>query len=96
MPDPKEPKKAISAALKPGEGLLQYQKWLPTANIKGFKEPVADWVIADVLAKKGYYLGGEQFVNLPIWSSEFNRYILRKVPAEKVRPFSAIENQSTQ
>lgn len=84
VPDPKDPKKSASGpTLKPGEGLLQFQKWMPTANIKGFKEPVADWVVADVLAKKGYYLGGDQFVNLPIWSSEFNRYILRKVPADK-------------
>lgn len=82
-PDPKEPKKVVGGVtLKPGEGLLQMQRWLPTANIKGYREPVADWVVADILAKRGYYLGGEQFVNLPIWSSEYNRYILRKVPAD--------------
>lgn len=82
--DPKEPKKTVGGVtLKPGEGLIQIQRWLPTANIKGYREPVADWVVADVLAKRGYYFGGEQFVNLPIWSSEYNRYILRKVPPEK-------------
>lgn len=83
-PDPKDPKKTVAAVtLKSGEGLLQIQRWLPTANIKGFREPVADWVVADVVARRGHYLGGQQFVNLPIWSSEFNRYILRKVPADK-------------
>jgi hypothetical protein len=83
MPDPNDPKKTVGVKLEPGQGLLQVQRWLPTANIKGYREPVADWVVADVVARRGYYLGGEQFVNLPIWSSEFNRYVLRKVPADK-------------
>ncbi len=79
---PANPKEKTGFHLKPGEGLLQYQRWLPLASIGNNQEPVADWVVADVVARVGHYLGGQQFVNLPIWSSEYNRYILRQVPPE--------------
>ncbi len=81
MPDPKDLKK--SQALKNGQGMLQVQRWLPVASVGSYKEPVGDWVIADVVATRGTYLGGKQFVNLPLWASEFNRYILRDAPPEK-------------
>ena len=80
--DPKEPTKKV-VHLKPGQGLLQVQRWLPFATVGTFKEPVGDWIVADVLVRRGGYVGGKQFVNLPIWSSVYNRYILREVPAEK-------------
>ena len=35
------------------------------------------------MATRGTYLGGKQLVNLPIWSSQFNRFILREAPPEK-------------
>ena len=70
--------------------MLQFQRWLEHANISASDrrvshEPVADWVVADIIATRGTYLGGKQFVNLPLWSSEYNRYILRKVAPEKGR-----------
>ncbi|MCE9532644.1 MAG: hypothetical protein K8T89_16220 [Planctomycetes bacterium] len=69
--------------LKPGQGILQFQRWLPVATIENFKEPIADWIVADVVATRGMYLGGKQFVNLPIWSSKTNAYVLRELPADK-------------
>ena len=81
--DPVSDPKKILADTKPGQGLLQYQRWLPFASVGSYKEPVADWIVADVVVKRGTRVGGKQFVNLPIWSSEYNRYILREVPAEK-------------
>jgi len=80
--DPKDAKKNL-IKLEPGQGLLQYQRWLALAAVGNYKEPVADWIVADVLVKRGTYVGGKQFVNLPIWSSEYNRYILRELPGEK-------------
>jgi hypothetical protein len=87
LPDPKDPKgRWLNNPLKEGQGLLQIQRWM--SNITAFgnnKEPVGDWVVADVVATRGTYLGGKQFVNLPLWSSEENKYLLREVPPERGR-----------
>jgi len=80
--DPKDAKKT-TISLKAGQGVLQFQRWLPVATVGNYKEPVADWVVADVVATRGTYLGGKQFVNLPIWSSKSNNFVLRELPAEK-------------
>ena len=85
--DPKRPEKWVPD-LREGQGLLQVQRWMTKANITAterrlWQEPVADWVVADVVATRGTYLGGKQFVNLPLWSSEYNRYTLREVAAER-------------
>jgi hypothetical protein len=81
--DPPATKTGARPELKPGEGMLQIQRWLPAANVGSYKEPVADWVVADVLARRGHYLGGKQLVNLPLWSSEYNKYVVREAPADK-------------
>ena len=81
-PVEKDPNKPTSPS-KPGQGWLQIQRWLPIASIDKYKEPVADWVVADVLAIRGTYLGGRQLVNLPLWSSEVNKYVLRSAEPEK-------------
>ena len=69
--------------LKSGQGMLQFQRWLPFANIDKYKEPVADWVVAEIVAPRGPDLGGKQLVNLPLWSSNVNKYVLRIGDAEK-------------
>jgi hypothetical protein len=76
--------KKTTITLKSGEALLQVQRWLPMATIGNYKEPVADWVVADIMVKRGHYLGGKQFVTLPIWDSLYNRYILREQAADKL------------
>ena len=81
LPDPKDPKNAIQ--LKSGEALLQIQRWVSVATIGGYREPVGDWIVADLVARRGTYLGGRQWIPIPIWSSEFNRYLHREMPAEK-------------
>ncbi len=68
---------------KPGQGMLQVQRWIPVATIDRYKEPVADWVVADILAIRGAYLGGRQLVSLPTWSSEVNKYVLRPAEPDK-------------
>jgi hypothetical protein len=79
--DPPEPRGR--PLLRPGQALMQVQSWLPVVTVGKFKEPVGDWVVADVVARPGRYLGGEQLVSLPPWSSELNRYVLHEAPAEK-------------
>ena len=80
--EPKDPKKP-ALELKPGQALLQFQRWMPFVKLSGFDEPVGDWVVSDVVVTRGQNVGGKQFVNLPLWSSEFNRYILRELPETK-------------
>jgi hypothetical protein len=83
LADPKDRWNAIQ--LKPGEALMQIQRWLPYLKIGNFSEPVGDWIVADMIARRGTYLGGTQVVPMPIWSSEFNRYLMREIPNAKAR-----------
>ena len=83
LADPKDASKKTGHKLEIGQALLEYQRWLPIATVGSYKEPVADWIVADVVVKRGTYVGGKQYVNLPIWSSEYNRYILRLTDPEK-------------
>ena len=69
--------------LRHGEGLIQIQRWLPYVNIKGFFEPVGNWIAPNVIAAPGRFLGGEQLILLPIWSSEANNYLQRAVASER-------------
>jgi len=97
---PVDAKGKPAIAMKPGEAMLQVQRWLPMATVGNYKEPVADWVVADVLAKRGHHLGGKQFVSLPIWDSLYNRYILRepapeKAPKIKGQPRRGVEMDPT-
>jgi hypothetical protein len=63
--------------LKTGQGILQVQRWKEFAIVDRFTEPVADWMVAEIVATRGTYLGGKTLVNLPIWSSKVNKYVLR-------------------
>jgi hypothetical protein len=76
--DPKE-KKKDPHELRAGQGVIQFQRWMPSVKLAAFEEPVGDWVVADVVVTRGQFVGGKQFVTLPLWSSEFNRYILRDI-----------------
>jgi len=80
--DPPEPR-VLAKDLKPGEALMQIQRWLPYAQIGTLREPVADWIVADVIVKIGTYVSGSQFVGLPLYSPESNRYVMPELPPEK-------------
>jgi serine/threonine protein kinase len=83
LSDPKDSKGRWLNPLKEGQGLLQIQRWISyVAAFGNNKEPVGDWLVADVVATRGTYLGGKQLVKLPLWASEYNSYILREVPPE--------------
>ncbi len=81
--DPKEKKNLHE--LKPGQGVLQFQRWMPFVKIGTSDEPVGDWVVADVVVTRGQLVGGKQFVSLPLWSSQYNRYMLRETAELKLK-----------
>lgn len=84
MPDPKDPKKIVPMNLKDGQGMLQMQRWQEQVRVEKFKEPFGDWLVVDTVVSRGARIGGRQFVNLPLWSSEFNNFVLREFKDEKV------------
>ncbi|MBA4062874.1 MAG: hypothetical protein C0501_04045 [Isosphaera sp.] len=50
----------------------------------GKREPIGTWVVADVPVGRGEWVGRKQYVKLPVWSSENNKYVLREVPDKLV------------
>ena len=82
--DPKDPKKMIPLKLKDGQAMMQIHRWQSQVQIDKFKEPFGDFFVVDTVVSRGTYVGGKQFVNLPLWSSEFNNFILREFKDEKV------------
>lgn len=56
------------AGLKPGQGLLQIQRRVPSVKLDGYDEPVGDWLITDVVVSRGQWVGGKQLVKLPLWA----------------------------
>ena len=75
--DPKD--RTSTNDLKPGEALLQIHRWLSVAEEGIYKEPIGDWIVANVVVRRGHYVGGKQWLPLPIWSSMYNRYVIRKL-----------------
>ena len=83
-PPPTELKgKTPPIKLRTGEGFIQIQRWLPYVKINGYFEPVGNWIAPNVIAAPGRALGGQQFIPLPIWSSQVNNYLLPEAPADR-------------
>jgi len=84
MPDPRDAKKIVPMPLKDGQGMLQMQRWQEQVRVEKFKEPFGDWLVVDTVVTRGARVGGRQFVNLPLWSSEFNNFVLRELKDDKL------------
>ena len=71
---------------KEGEAVVQAMAWLEQVktDTSGQREPVGAWVAAEMPAARGGYIGRRTFVQLPLWSSESNQYVLRELAAERV------------
>ncbi len=60
------------------EAWVQIHRWYEQIPLsERIKEPVGDWVIGEVKAQRGQPLGGKKYVELPLWSSEFNMFLIR-------------------
>jgi hypothetical protein len=83
MPDPKDSKKMIPMPLKDGQAMLQIQRWQEQVRVDNYKEPFGDWLVVDTVVTRGARVGGRQLVNLPLWSSELNNFVLRELKDDK-------------
>ncbi len=77
--DPKA-KQAVSS-LKPGQAMMQIQRWLPQIKIDTYKEPLGDWLVANTIVTEGTYFGSKELVEVPLWSSESKNFVIRKTMA---------------
>jgi hypothetical protein len=67
-----------------GQAVLQFQRWYEYLDLnESLKEPVGDWVLAEMIANRGMYVTGKAFAPLPFWSSVDNSFVLREITGEK-------------
>jgi hypothetical protein len=67
-----------------GQAVVQFQVWYDQLNLtESLKEPIGDWVVTEILATRGMYVGGKAFTPVPFWSSVDNSFVLREIPGEK-------------
>ncbi|HEY2784794.1 MAG TPA: hypothetical protein VGJ05_07445 [Fimbriiglobus sp.] len=64
------------------QALVQIHRWMPEVRLPGSSatEPVGAWVIGEVQAAPGEYIGRRQLCQLPIWSAEKGYYVLKELP----------------
>jgi hypothetical protein len=66
--------------VKDYQAVVQMATWMEQVKAgEGSKrEPVGAWVVAEMPVGRGEYIGRRQFVELPLWSSETQQYMLRE------------------
>lgn len=59
---------------------IQMQTWMMQVRSSGVSnEPVGNWVVTEMPAIPGEYIGRRQLVKLPLWSSSLASYVLREL-----------------
>jgi hypothetical protein len=80
------------------ETWLQIHRWFRDVRPKGQTraEPVGDWVIADIHAVRGQYLGDTPKIELPTWSMTQGKFLFRDNPPPRrsTAPRSAKDRRS--
>lgn len=75
------------ADLRSGQAIVQFHRWYDKLDLgNDLREPIGDWVVADMIVKRGEYVSGKAFAPVPLWASELNEFVLRPVPGEKPPP----------
>ena len=70
-----------------GQALVQFQRWSDQISVDTYKEPVGDWIVADVPVARGSYVGGTPvLVNVPLWSSAQEKFLFRDVMVKADKP----------
>jgi hypothetical protein len=80
-PDPKASRPLPQP--RDGQAVIQFQRWYEYLDVnEKLREPVGDWVLAELLATRGMFVTGKAFSPLPFWSSVENMFVLREIPGE--------------
>jgi hypothetical protein len=68
---------------RPDELKLQLQTWLesirPQKDNSNYVEQVGDWVVTDIKAHRGQFIGGTENVKLPLWSATAGGYQFKEL-----------------
>ncbi|MBM3984004.1 MAG: hypothetical protein FJ304_27790, partial [Planctomycetes bacterium] len=84
-----EETKALNRLLqvKDNQAVVQVATW--TEQVKtdagGKREPVGAWVVAEMPVGRGEFVGRKQYIKLPLWSSEIQKYVLRELAGTPVK-----------
>jgi hypothetical protein len=69
--------------------VLKFHRWFDFIRVtrsSSRADPVAEWVVADIEAKRGQYVHQEKSFKVPLWSMAFGTYLFRdKINGEKPR-----------
>jgi hypothetical protein len=76
---------AMQALLKVDDrrqAVVQVHRWMPEVRLADStkKEPVGAWVIGEMQASPGEFIGRKTLVQLPTWSAEKGYYTLKELP----------------
>jgi hypothetical protein len=67
-----------------GQAVIQFQRWYDYLDLnESLKEPIGDWIEAEMIATRGMYVSGKAFAPVPFWSSVDNTFVLREITGEK-------------
>ncbi|HEX4588784.1 MAG TPA: hypothetical protein VH120_02565 [Gemmataceae bacterium] len=77
------------------ETWVQMQRWYRAIRPEGlpYAEPFGEWLVADMKAIRGQYVGDRQAVILPLWSMENAMFLFRENPARS-RPATGVRTDS--
>lgn len=79
--DKKNPTKPVG----PNEVGLQFHQWvLRLKTSPRTQEPVGDWVLTELKATKGTFVGGAVVTPLPLWDSSISDFSLKPIPGEPI------------
>jgi hypothetical protein len=75
----------LPPAAQADETWVQVHRWFSMVRPRNLPrpEPIGDWVIADIHAIRGQYLGDTPRVELPTWSMTQSKFVLRDNPPAK-------------
>jgi hypothetical protein len=70
------------------ETWVQLQRWYSTIRPEGLarQEPFGEWLVTDLKAFRGQYVGERASILLPLWSMEFTAFLFREPPRARPAP----------
>jgi len=69
---------------KEGQAVVQFQNWIGKLEDGYREEPIGDWVVSELLATRGQFVGGKAFSPVPTWSPTENKFVLQALPGQVV------------
>lgn len=73
--------------VKDHQAVVQVATWTEQVRTdnNAKREPVGAWVVAEMPVGRGEFIGRKQYIKLPLWSSEIEKYVLRELAGTPVK-----------